>query len=685
MVFMACVFSLTTYSQSPNNMLDEITYTILEEGFESGTCPPAGWTQYQMATPMGWQIWNFEYTGEWSARYYGDYGEAHDDWLVSPQLYITGQTTLTFYSWMGEPDICTVHISTGSPDPADDEYIEVLNLPNQGWSWNEMIVDLSEYAGSDLYIAFRGNIPAVEGVDWTIDDIMVETTAQAGVISGTVTLDGGSGDVEDVIISAGSQVASPDNTGYYELQIGEGTYDVSASLDGYESAWIEAVAVTADQTTENINFTLDAEELVINPPRNVSVDSQTGVVSWDSPELADGMVELSYEQGNPSFAVNELGRAFGVHMTVDSPCQLISLKYFTYAEVDTMQFEAFIYNVVDGTPTDEILWQNLNVNAAAGNWTEIDMLDYNITVNNDFLPAMIAWEPVALFADVNQSNGRSWDGNVVPWTLTENTYYIRAIVQYPDGRMVEVDANGNREIISYNVYLDDMVSPVFNDITWEAEQYPYLENGTDYVAGVSAVYEAGESEIIEVPFTYTGATPGVRGTVTLTENGNGNLEDVELFINNQIISPDENGFYGIDLQPGTYSITATLADYEQVVIDDIKVYPAEITEINIDMISYMGIDANAESTLGITSIYPVPVNGTATIAYHVGEAQNVDVNIYNMNGQLINKLVSDFRTNGSYQYNWNASDMNGNRVKPGVYIVEVAGMNYRSKNKIIVL
>ncbi|MBI9033082.1 MAG: choice-of-anchor J domain-containing protein [Bacteroidales bacterium] len=685
LMLMLGVFSFGAYSQNQKQVLDEITYTILEEGFESGACPPAGWTQYQMATPMGWQIWNFENSGEWSARYYSDYGESHDDWLVSPQLYITGQTTLTFYSWMGEHNICTIHVSTGSADPADGEYIEVLNLPNQGWSWNEMIIDLSEYTGSEVYIAFRGNIPAVEGVDWTIDDILVETTAQAGVISGTVLLDGGSGNVQDVLISAGPLTSNPDNNGYYELQIGEGTYDVTANLDGYDSELVGNVTVVAGQSTANVDFTLIVEEIVINPPRNVSVDAQTGIVYWDSPELPNGMIELAYEDGDPSFAVNEYGRAFGVHMTVDSPCQLMSIKYFTYAEADTMQFEAYIYNMAEGSPTDEILWSNMNVTAVAGNWTEVDLTEYSLMVESDFLPAMKAWEPIALFADVDQSNERSWDGFPDPWTLTNNTYYIRAVVKYADGSLVEVDQNGNREIISYNVFLDNMVSPVFTDITWEAEQFPYLENGTDHVAGVSAVYQAGESEIIEVPFTYTGVTPGISGTITLSENGNGNVEDVELLINNQFVSPDAEGMFGIDLLPGTYSITATLTDYEQQTIGEIEVKSAEITTVNIDMISYLTAENINSTDFGITSVYPVPVKSSATIAYDISEAQRINVSVYDLSGQFVSCIISDFCSVGSYQHNWNATDMNGNRVKSGVYILEMKGYKNILKKKIIVL
>jgi len=78
-----------------------------------------------------------------------------------------------------------------------------------------------------------------------------------GTIEGTVTLNGGSGNVEDVEVAAGSVIVNPDANGDYIITIAPGTYNVTAELDGYDPATIEDVVVTEGNATTGIDFTLE--------------------------------------------------------------------------------------------------------------------------------------------------------------------------------------------------------------------------------------------------------------------------------------------------------------------------------------------------------------------------------------------------------------------------------------------
>ncbi|MDP3463031.1 MAG: carboxypeptidase regulatory-like domain-containing protein, partial [Bacteroidales bacterium] len=78
-----------------------------------------------------------------------------------------------------------------------------------------------------------------------------------GYIEGTVNLNGGNGNVTQVLISAGSYTTYPDPTGFYSFEVQTGTYTVNASLAGYYPESIDNVIVLNDQTTANVNFTLD--------------------------------------------------------------------------------------------------------------------------------------------------------------------------------------------------------------------------------------------------------------------------------------------------------------------------------------------------------------------------------------------------------------------------------------------
>ncbi len=75
---------------------------------------------------------------------------------------------------------------------------------------------------------------------------------------------------------------------------------------------------------------------------------------------------------------------------------------------------------------------------------------------------------------------------------------------------VMIDEVITRDLTGYNVYLDDMVTPVAT-VGTDVFEYTYdeLVNGQEYVAGVSAVYDdPGESEIIEITFVYEGTNAG---------------------------------------------------------------------------------------------------------------------------------------------------------------------------------
>jgi hypothetical protein len=77
-----------------------------------------------------------------------------------------------------------------------------------------------------------------------------------------------------------------------------------------------------------------------------------------------------------------------------------------------------------------------------------------------------------------------------------------------DKQSKETINNNSRDLLGYNVFLDG------DDVGTTTENYwPYdvaeLTVGNDYVAGVSAVYDDGESEIQEFPFTYLGTDAGI--------------------------------------------------------------------------------------------------------------------------------------------------------------------------------
>ena len=94
-------------------------------------------------------------------------------------------------------------------------------------------------------------------------------------------------------------------------------------------------------------------------------------------------------------------------------------------------------------------------------------------------------------------------------------------------------------------------------------------------------------------------------------------------------------------------------------------------------IVYSDLIAN---NLFIHNIYPNPFNPSTTIEFFVLEDSQVEVSVYNLNGQIIENLVNKYYNSGFHQLKWEAFDS-----PSGVYIVRVKNETNISTEKIILL
>ncbi|MCK4312875.1 MAG: hypothetical protein KAW88_09090, partial [Candidatus Cloacimonetes bacterium] len=88
-------------------------------------------------------------------------------------------------------------------------------------------------------------------------------------------------------------------------------------------------------------------------------------------------------------------------------------------------------------------------------------------------------------------------------------------------------ASDTRALLGYKVYLDGEYVDFTTNLFW---QYTGLTSGVTYTAGVSALYDEGESNIIEEPFTYsdtiyvkqdgTGDVTTIQAGIDIAQNGN---------------------------------------------------------------------------------------------------------------------------------------------------------------------
>ena len=71
--------------------------------------------------------------------------------------------------------------------------------------------------------------------------------------------------------------------------------------------------------------------------------------------------------------------------------------------------------------------------------------------------------------------------------------------------------------------------------------------------------------------------------------------------------------------------------------------------------------------------------------FSVPENANVKIEVYNITGKLINTLVNNYITAGSYTVNWNGRDQNSNVVGSGIYFYRLSSSDLNITRKMILL
>jgi hypothetical protein len=83
--------------------------------------------------------------------------------------------------------------------------------------------------------------------------------------------------------------------------------------------------------------------------------------------------------------------------------------------------------------------------------------------------------------------------------------------------------------------------------------------------------------------------------------------------------------------------------------------------------------------------YPNPFNPETTIRYSVKENAPVTIEIYNLKGQLVKRLVNSDKAAGEHSVVWNGTDANNRPVSSGVYFYKMNAGKYSSSKKMIMM
>ena len=101
---------------------------------------------------------------------------------------------------------------------------------------------------------------------------------------------------------------------------------------------------------------------------------------------------------------------------------------------------------------------------------------------------------------------------------------------------------------------------------------------------------------------------------------------------------------------------------------------------DIKKITFSGISVDIKDSKHLQNLiktfmlfqnYPNPFNPTTTIEYQVPKSGKVEINIFNISGQLVRKFTNEHKESGIYKTIWDGINMQGNVVTSGIYIYQV--------------
>lgn len=153
-----------------------VNYAQINEYFDSGNFPPTGWLEYHTGVDALSDSTTRAYSPTKSAFFDDDFG-VDTSWLVTPLINVTNGTQLSFWQNQNYHTFYIYHgiwVSTTGQNPATNTFIQLDSL-GEGTedTWENKLIDLSQFAGQNIYIAFKyiGNFAD----EWYIDNVNIGT------------------------------------------------------------------------------------------------------------------------------------------------------------------------------------------------------------------------------------------------------------------------------------------------------------------------------------------------------------------------------------------------------------------------------------------------------------------------------------------------------------------------------
>ncbi len=501
-----------------------------------------------------------------------------------------------------------------------------------------------------------------------LDGTLGPYSPQTGFITGNVSLVGGNGDVTEAEVRAGNEVVHPDAAGNYSLEVLFGTYDVTASLQGYYGDTVFNVSLAIGQTLTDIDLTLNALPTGFISG-NVSLVGGSGDVTQvevhAGPEIVnpdnDGNYQLETWIGNydvyATLATYENDTVFNVDVLDGQTTTGIDFSLEWVSNI------GYIEGIVElqggGDPSQAtVTADTVSVNPDASGY-------YMITI-----PAGTYDVMASLGGYLTQTQGNITVDTGLVTTDVDFFLYLAPNTGYIEGYVTLV--NGTGDVTQAEVWAGNQMDHPASDGFYHLA----VSEGT-YTVSAMHPYAMTDS-ITEVVVT-SGSTTG---------NINFNLEIIRAdlvckaydivgnILNNvdlEIYGPEDtltgtianDSLIFTNVPYGTYEGWATYPGQDPVFATD------ELSADNHSLVFTIDITSVDETAMKEEElhIFPNPFSAFIEISLKINHDGNCNLIIVDIGGRPVRTLYNGMLPSGINILQWDGKNDDGQEVSPGIYLL----------------
>jgi len=303
---------------------------------------------------------------------------------------------------------------------------------------------------------------------------------------------------------------------------------------------------------------------------------------------------------------------------------------------DIFEFD-FMVDEMNSDLIINLFWEfqdtNLNLQVTDPNGNFIDVIESEVQLNE--------FDTQTYYTVTNPISG-NWSAKVTGANLSTETEDFFLHVSVDSELKLEVNFNSN------NYYANNSIGIVAN-----------LTNASQVIesSSITALVTTPEFEEFEVELYDDGAHNDLEANDGVFA---GSIDDAQ------------EGTYTV-----TYLATNSEGSFTRVASRSTYVRPASQTGNNDTDVTF--------AEMVNLSNYPNPFNPSTTISFELTEASQVRIDIYSVNGQLINTVANDIYGAGNNNVSWDGIDGEGRPVASGLYFYKMKAGRYTSTKKMILM